>query len=289
MRSPTVPRDQVVPASTDLRATLEEAGLEVSDEQLRLLDRFRDRYGAYLPGGENEMLWACCEDAKECWRGKEYARDTSRRRGGITLPWVGSGYEEQRVALLALNLRQAGGLVDELQLVGDTRRAFESNRERVHDSLFPYRSAAMIWAVLRALDREEVPTSPPQPRDLVSPLMQSARIQLVKCSPFDGGSSVPSSKMFHNCSDRFLRSDLEMLSPRVLLTVDTDVRGNAWRLLGIKWAAREVPGLSWGHFELAGDEVTVFCAYHPGARGNVWEKESWPRLREALNAGALSA
>ena len=271
--------DNAPSASVDIRSVLERAGLPTSTAQIRLLDRFRDYYASrgVLPKGKNPPLWRCCERRDICWAGvpDEWKRPET---GGITLPWVGPRYDKTRVAVLADNLRNAGGLFVEQQVVSEVRAGFGDGQRRVHNSVFAYRSTAAAAALIANAAGEAVPEDKPDPRKLIPALDAYARLQVVKCSPADGALSTPPPAMQRESPDRYLADELRLAAPLNLLVLGRVARDAVARVLGVEWDW--TPGLARGAITVERRQCDVYCVAHPAARGHWWR--SWASLKKAL-------
>lgn len=246
--------------------------------QLRLLTSIAglyERHGLVVDGA-TPRLWDCCPLAHECWRQALDARPRDAgERSGISLPWIGPAYRRGGVAVLALNLRDAGGIVAEYEITcrtggdGSQLSNLAAGRRTAHGSRIAYassRSAAAIqdWLAGRAIaDREA-------PQDLVAVLESLVRLQAVKCSPQDGKRSTPTPPMAVNCPALLLQEELAILKPKCALTLGTQ----AWQALEampgyteIDWADQ----LSCGQLKTQAGNIRTFSLAHP-ASGRRWDE-----------------
>ncbi len=268
----------------DLEAEFASRGMRTTAAQLKLLGRVASSWIELelLPSGKNRSLWKCCPNASECWDSLGPERKPPKRRGGITLPWVGPHYPQSRVTLMGLNLVRSGGLLDEINITSDTINSFRQGRSSVwHGSrTFQHRSAGMLAAVLAAIDGDDIPEELPPVEELEAALLRTARIQAIKCSPWGDGASKPSSAMKRNCLPSFMPAEISVLKPSVVLVAHSEARGRLWYAAGKpKWDDK--PGLTVGKAELEGHEFTVLGVTHPSDRGGHWN-QSWKRLIDYL-------
>ena len=284
-------------AHLDLAEEFDVRGLAHNASQIGLLEQIADAWVQetsmnVLPDGRNEMLWRCCTNAAQCWNHLEGEHDPDGKRGGITLPWVGPKYPQSRVALMGLNLVRSGGLLDEINITRDTINAFKNGERIVWEGSgqFQYRSSAMLSAVLAALDGKEIPDEPTESTmDLVEPVLRTARIQAVKCSPWGDGASPPSADMKRLCMPSLLPIEIEILKPKVLIVAHSEARGRLWYLAGKpKWDDRD--HFTVGKATVNGHEFTILGVIHPSDRGGLW-KDSWNQLVAYLreDGSALAA
>jgi uracil DNA glycosylase superfamily protein len=239
---------------------------------------------------EAPPLWDCCPRSSECWRSALDARPApAGGRAGISLPWIGPTYRLGGVAVVALNLRDAGGLFVEYEITCVTAgeasqiNSMASGRRMAHGSRMAYasaRSAAAIqdWASGKPIrDRHD-------PVDLVDALNSSVRLQAVKCSPQDGARSTPTDAMSANCPSLLLAAELEILKPRCVLTLGA----TAWR------AIESVPGyaeegwadrISWGRVHTYAGEYIVVALDHPAA-GGLWDRGHEQLLKHLCSRSA---
>lgn len=261
-------------------AALSDLDLPSSREQIALLEEYRDRYRrtGLLPSKGNAPLWQCCDHRELCWKG--FADDHRRAdRGGITIPWVGHDYHNTKVGLLAHNLRAAGGLLVEMKLTAEVRQAFGRGRKGVHETQFGYRSMRSVAAVMAWRRGRGIDDRATSPESLIVTLDNCARLQTVKCSPFDGRNSQPSGAMERTCPDEYLLDDLRLARPTALLTFGTQAKQAVMKMLDAEWEA--TTELTYGSARLDSEPLEVFCLAHPSARAAGWSR-SHTRLIELL-------
>jgi hypothetical protein len=182
------------------------------------------------------------------------------------------------VLVLADNLRTSGGLLDEQSIVADVLEGFSRGRRTIHRSVFAYRSTTAVHALLNT-NSGAPPAGKPDPASLIPALESCARVQLVKCSPFDGKESKPSDSMTANCPDRYLRSDLALLAPRQMIVLGKPARlALAW-MFSIEW--REDGGLRRTTLRFAsGHSCEVYCLAHPRSQRHWWP--AWYAFTQAI-------
>jgi hypothetical protein len=255
--------------------------------QLELLASLASSYAelGLLVDGTEPPLWRCCPNAAGCWRGNTAERPSAAGgRAGVSLPWVGPHYWPGGVAVLGMNLRDAGGLLVEYEIScrsgGEQSQLarLDAGYREAHGSPFGYRAtrsaaAALDWVGCREVQDEEVPAM------LSAALQRTARLQHVKCSPADGARSSPTEAMTRNCPPMLLARELAILRPSVLLTFGDDVRLSLEAMPeyavtdGTDW-------LSWGQLTLGDTRSEVFSLYHPAAAQNYWANSHADLLAE---------
>jgi len=147
-----------------------------------------------LVGGTALPLWDACPSAAPCWAPFpdtwRPGRDPDdEQTGGMILPWVGEHYAPGGVVILGINLKNASGLYIEYKIAREQRRELLAGRERIHNSVWAYRSLRSAAAVMRSMaGREDLDVA--DPRQLATVLDTIARVQAVKCSAKDGRRSA---------------------------------------------------------------------------------------------------
>jgi hypothetical protein len=270
-----------VDRDVSLASAMDELGLRRSPKQLSMLEAFRARYRktGLLPD-RNPPLWECCANAARCWKQLD---DGLKRtdRGGATLPWIGAEFHRTRVALLAHNLREAGGLLVEMKVAGEVRDTLMGGGSKPHGSWFAFRSMQAVAAVIASARGEKPKEALPTPESLIEPLDSCARFQAVKCSPFDGGDSRPSDAMESLCPDDYLLDDLRLARPGTLIVLGAPARRAVTRLFDGEWV--ETPGMTHGSVAVDSNQLDVFCLAHPSARRGEWDR-SWERFIAVLGS-----
>jgi hypothetical protein len=256
-------------------------------EQLRLLTELQGLYEreGLIEDGETHPLWACCPHAADCWRAPIAHRPSARNgRSGVALPWVGPHYQPGGVAVIAINLRDAGGLLQEYEITCETAgEPSQLNRlaagyRTAHGSRFAYgstRSASVVldWLEDRPIvDRDDA-------AQLASVLKRIVRLQAIKCSPHDGDRSSPATTMAHNCPRYLLEREIAVVQPAVLVTVGAAAWRAVYDMPGYVDADGGTERLSYGTLRIDGGRCWVFSLDHPVA-GNRWDRGHQDLLHE---------
>ena len=247
--------------------------------QVRLLAEVAGLYEqtGLIVDGDTPPLWECCPMGEDCWRSARDVRpEHAHGRGGISLPWIGPRYRPGGVAVIAINLRDAGGLLEEYAITcvtageGSQLNRLAAGDRKAHGSRIAYasaRSAAAIrdWSVGNEIrDR-------PAPPDLVEVLNSSARLKAVKCSAHDGERSTPTDEMSVNCPSLLLERELAILKPSCVLTLGT-APFDAIRAISGYTEEGWVERLSWGRLETSAESRAIFSLTHPAA-GGLWDQD----------------
>lgn len=251
-----------------------------TEEQLALLSELVAVYAesGVLRGTALDPLHSLCPSAEDCWARIPKAErpcgvgrfDAESKKGCMILPWVGPRYRRGGVAVLGMNLRYAGAdweFAMEYRIVGDPKFGQEVSLragKRAHGSYWATGTMRDVAAVLRSRRREsKVETR--APGELANALLESARVQAVKCSPI-GGRSTPEPAMSTNCPQLFLRKELAMLCPSVLLAYGRSVHG-ALSHLGELRITERAGSFQRGTLDVEGGRVEVFLLTHPAHGG----------------------
>lgn len=207
-----------------LRELIENVGFdEAGNTRLDLLQSVSELYEReeVVVGGIALPLWNACKSSDACWarvpdRWRPRADDSQQQSGGMPLPWVGLNYEQGGVLTLGMNLNDASGLTMELELGEDQLRELNTGSKRIHGSMWAYRSARSVAAVLRwKAGRTDLDVTDPE--EIAAALDGSARLQAVKCSPRNDALSRPTDAMRCNCPPRFLKHELVALKPDTII------------------------------------------------------------------------
>jgi hypothetical protein len=244
-------------------------------EALAGVARLYESSGLLSKSGRTRPLWPECPFAHECWAGALDAVPHDEARRGITLPWIGARYEPGAVAVVGLNLRDAGGLLCEFEIAAPTAgdpalgahsqwSALKAGRRMVHGSPWAYRSLRSAGLVHDWL-RGDCPIDRDDPRLLADVLELTARLQAVKCSPQDDARSTPTPAMTSNCPPFLLVEELQVLKPGAIVAFGLDVYDVLQRV-GDHAIEDGNDFLAWGHIETSERQVPVFWLYHPAGR-----------------------
>jgi hypothetical protein len=250
-----------------------------SGEQLELLTELSSLYtqrGLLAEDGSQPPLWRCCTNRSSCWRDNVDCRPPEADgRSGISLPYIGPSYRPGGVVVVGLNLRDAGGLLEEYAITcsfpGEPSQLNElvRGRRKIHGSTFGYRTTRSAAAVLDAIDGDPVEDHE-NPVDLAPILKRIARLQYVKCSPDDGDRSSPTDAMTKNCPPLLLLDELSILRPTAILTFGDAFFDGLEMLPGHRWE-NGTDWLAWGTITIGQHEAEVFSLYHPAAARGYWQ------------------
>jgi hypothetical protein len=125
-------------------------------DQIELLSTVAAMYAkaGLIIDGDAPPLWDCCPRSDECWRTALDARPSrADGRAGIALPWIGPAYRLGGVAVVALNLRDAGGLLVEYAITcrtageGSQLSCLAAGSRIAHRSRVAYASARSAAAI----------------------------------------------------------------------------------------------------------------------------------------------
>jgi len=249
-------------------------------EQLELLLELTARYGemGILDGQVLPALHTVCPAAQECWSRIPSSKrpsgigqfDARSEKGCMFLPWAGPRYRRGGVCVLGMNLRYAG---EDWEFAMEHRIALDPSGgqeqslrvgRRAHRSYWSRGTMRDAAAVLRSW-RGEAHLETQEPSELVDALLSTARVQAVKCSPIEGRSS-PEPAMSRNCPPRYLRMEVDVLRPAVMLSYGGPAHG-ALRELGELAVEEDVRGFRRGTMRHAGGAFTVFLLTHPAHGG----------------------
>lgn len=223
-------------------------------------------------------LPASCADARICWKRVPSAQpppgagrfDPASTKGCIYLPWVGPNYRPGGTCTVGMNLRYAGGDWEfgvEHRIARDSDHGQEVSLRagrRAHGSPWATSTMRDVVAVQQSLLGRE-PVDERRPNALADAVLSSARIQAVKCSPV-GGRSTPTPEMNERCPPKFLRAELRVLRPRVLLAYGRPVLealGNLAKIDPLETGRR----FRRARLRFDDMEVTVFFMTHPAHGG----------------------
>ena len=254
--------------------------------QATLLNLYRAK-GVVSLDGNALPLHAHCSNAIGCWRGCE-RRIPSGAQSQLSLPWIGPRYCQARLLAIGENLYEAGGLHkleelvraarQELSEVTRMRVRFGSQWKTYRGSLVWHHVGAYAATILRSRGVEPFASMSWKPGEGVPRTATIAAYDFiaytnhVKCSP-NGDFSRPSQVMWDTCGRHFLRNELEILEPDMVLVLGS--ANNGWRVreqaLGyesrLRCVGRHVRQDKLWHDGRAIEMVTV---PHPSARRVNW-------------------
>jgi len=226
-----------------------------TDDQWK--DLYRDR-GFFDETGQPLSLPHDCPRRKYCWEGCKDDRlpDNEPCSTGIYRPWVGSSYEDLRLAIIGINMNEYGGFYAMHNLVKSAKKdlqkgkrmvRFDNDWETYHGTLVFHRagSYAVIYAASRGLVQPEWTDDHfPVPNQVSEAFDFVAMTNRIKCSPRKER-SAPARQMWRECVRYVLRPELAILKPSEIL------------FLGLK------------HFDLVLDGCLDAPAGHRNQRGRI--------------------
>jgi uracil-DNA glycosylase len=117
--------------------------------------------------------------------------------------------------------------------------------------------------MLRHLAGGQLSPHPRPPEQVVETYQSIARLQAVKCSPFDDANlNRPTRTMDKHCPETYLREELEILKPRAVVVMGQAARDGTSRALQCSLGWRNVARLSFPN----GSETWAASVYHPSVR-----------------------
>jgi hypothetical protein len=223
-------------------------------------DRLYQRLGFISESGEPIPLHSGCTHAKECWADAEARKPKDDDpRGTISVPWVGSRYEESRLLVVGENFDEYGG-----------RTAF-------YDLLPMAMEGSVLWHRVGCIGYcfAQVGGARLAPfEELQWPAIEAASLGLefiafanhVKCSP-KGGRSEQTAAMWKRCGSHVLRSEIDILRPKQIVILGRDDNRSSF----LAQVASRVVGktIAFGDVLLdridlpSGRRLNVFSVYHP--------------------------
>jgi hypothetical protein len=251
--------------------------------QRRLLSEFEALYerSGLLLDGQTPPLCQCCPQARVCWEPASPKSRPGEGDGAVSLPWVGPDYPAQDgVVVLGMNFNKASGLPEAFELaayehehfaLGEKKMGYGNWREVYAGSLFAYRSTRSAAAALDWIDAVQV-VDHVDSRDLVEPLWRIARLQAVKCAPYNGRRGAPYAEMWIRCPNMLLCREVSIAKPKVMLTFGTEVFAAVARLAGFEHVPHRGGSLSRGMLTVDDRRVDVLGLRHPAAFGRGWQE-----------------
>jgi hypothetical protein len=264
----------ISPSHAERRLSLEVP----SESQLSLLEQILKVYrqNGVVDGQAPLPPPKHCVHGADCWLNCPGSDD----QGAAPLPWIGSKYAPGGVAMVGINLNEAWGLLIEYEITEHTFRSLQAGRSggSLRPSKFS-RAGRSLAALVQAINGQ--PMTEMEPKALPDLLERTARLQLVKCSPWKRPRSYPNRAMLRNCPSAYLAEELEILAPATILGLGTKVRAELIRL-GAR-LHNEGSGLWVGHLPSRSGEIAIYCTYHPAAYGDRWHA-CYDRLLEYLES-----
>jgi hypothetical protein len=244
--------------------------LPVNRSLMDAAERVYDRPDG-LGGARDCALGVCCPSAKACWGDRQ---DPHRTHGSIFPPWIGAEYRPGGVCVVGLNLRIGTGDGTywdiERKVASDqyaSLAAGRSSSKGSHWASSTMRDAALVLRSIAGRSLDEPTTG----AERAETLQQTARVQTVKCSPGQGR-GTPLRQMAINCPPRYLRHELDVLRPSVLLVYGR-VPAAAMRGLADSVEVAERAGKRFRRIGLrfGGWTCTGFMLTHPAHGG--WHRD----------------
>jgi hypothetical protein len=229
-----------------------------------------------------------CSDAPDCWakfpqdakpaNAEQYGFDCDDP-GSVIWPWVGEEYRPGGVALLTLNFRSGDGeatVALEYLAAWHAKKQLREGRRRDtnFNSAFAYNSLASAAVVLASSDDLPMAVSP-EPESLIATMESVARLQLVKCTPVDSvvERGSPSKTMCQRCPPRFLRRELAILNPGVLIVFGVAAYEQLALWPQVRWGAGTY--VCRGTMRTCTSEIALIWLFHPSST-------DWTQSQHAL-------
>lgn len=220
-------------------------------------------------------LWEACSNGDHCWSGCEARQTTDHWLYGISLPWIGQHYAESRVAVVGLNQRDGGGPLIQWGVVEEAVMQLKAGRARPHGSAF--------WKGISQYVAHWVGHGCPAARvHLHDALQHAALLQLVKCS-LTGDRGSPEPTMVELCPAKYLRGELEILAPEVVLICTNQHGSEVARALRCPpFCPQGTASLDATVASIAGRNVPIIQLRHPAGKPNSDGQSAVERSLEAL-------
>ena len=234
-------------------------------------------------------LCQLCVNRDPCWESAPDARrEGADGDGSLCLPWIGPGYQPGGVAIVGVNpnisYEEQTDLTSEYWISYDQHVRYLAAGYSRTPSRFAYGAYRSAAALLDAAAGR--PITDRDPDQLPDSVLQTARLQAVKCVPKRRNSN-PTDGMWERCPPMLLASELDILRPgRILVT------GAAPRVWGLEMidGYRVVPcratDLWRGALARAGYEAQVYGVIHPSHIGNRNERSERALLRHLARTAA---
>jgi hypothetical protein len=242
---------------------------------LELLELYRTK--KLLRRGSVRALCDICPNAESCW---DKANDGQRRaprepttpesedseNGGIFLPWVGPQYKRGGVVIIGINLNITGDGETDLLIEHAITWQRYVGRFRLGvggegGSRYGVATAQSAQALVAWTTGRKVPAAAAPGSQLIDAVLQTSRLQAVKCVP-RRSRSEPFPQMWDHCPSFLLRDELDILEPAALLVLGQKTHQAVRALPGFqpKTHRRHFPH---GQLKGAGWMADVFELPHP--------------------------
>jgi hypothetical protein len=207
-----------------------------------------------------------CANRRECWAGKkEFAKEG---HPPIALPYIGPAYKPGGVAMLGMNLNDAGNLLGEFEITAlnlqDLAKPLAKDERKSLGSMFAYRSARSARALIES--RANVPVEDSGTAgELGEFVLATARLQSVKCGPRDklAQQTSPYPCMYKYCRELYLLDELDILRPGALLAFGVAVSDQVLRHLCPDTLTTEGDGVVRGTLTRDWGVIDVYRIFHP--------------------------
>lgn len=266
-----------------LRAKLEVDG-EARPQELQYVDAALALYARerVIRSGRALRLDQACRNAAFCWDPLPDGARPPCQEAGVSVPFVGRDFESHRICTIGINHHNFGGLGANWWVCRGHIYSRLSNGSRSH---FAYGSGSYLSAIRAALTGATPSPVPPQPEECVAGWHASAFVEAVKCSPVPDVSR-PSDAMWRNCPPLYLKAELALLQPAVVLVLGrTAAVERVGSVLGAQ-QIEEAPSFERLRGSIAGRPVDVFCCNHPSRPA--WRDSYAPLVASLLRAEPIS-
>jgi hypothetical protein len=225
-----------------------------------------------------------CPVCADCWAPFSSDQRPEWGEAAVSVPWVGPRYFDRRVCAVAINQNAYGGLGGLWWIINGALIDFDQGKRHHRD--FQLHTGEYIASIHASLDGTAPARADGAPALAVAAdaWRSCAFLEAVKCAPI-GDRSKPSAEMWSNCPPRYLRAELEILEPNVLLVIGHDTWETIKSILpitGTDWGESFWRARSW----LVDRPVDVFFVNHP-AYGH-W-RHSLPSLLASLERQPIGA
>lgn len=270
-------------SAADFLVKLSEIG-DPTQSQRDWAQRFCDCYAQRGLIERDNALPLCrdCRNAADCWHDLPEATYPPPEQAGVSIPWVGSRYDETGICVLGINQNKYGGLGAHWWI---RRGDMEERLSEGRGGRFYYGASCYIAAVEASIRGSRVPREIPPPCDVADAWLSSSFLEAIKCAPAQG-KSQPTDGMWKNCAVEYLPAELALLAPRVLIVIG---RSHAYGQLGdiLIEASDSRPRFERWHGRVGEHDFDVLCCGHTSWPQH-W-RNTWPELVDSLEERPLGA